>query len=429
MPPPATAGCALPAYQMTVNPTQEESLASERLGNPGDFARTLNRAFAVQRESLAPQPDLLILSGGSQHGAFGAGFLAGLAEREGTPEYKVVTGVSAGALLSTLAFLANQPMVARTYPDYVTRYGTPKSNMELLRRIFSIDTERNILDVHKGGFVSGLTKGSLASFVPLRGLMRGILSYETLDQIRVEAGRERRLIVGVTSLNDGRAYAIDLTQFVAENLTRETFPMVRECYMDALLASSTVPPAMPPVSLVLRNPANPSVIEKRSLFIDGGARFGVFWNQLHGAQLPGMRTARMIINGRLYSGNWDEFDEAGGKWSLPSVAVRSVGILTNQIYRFSVDNVERDFQQPGSLDVAFIDPENLAPKYGDLPATGPVDQFPGGDNGTSCGLAHENDKKREKPLEFYAEYMRCLVNYGVARGTRAPWNRPGPATQ
>ena len=47
----------------------------------------------------------LVLSGGGSGGAFGAGALIGLSRRHERPQYDVVTGVSAGALIAPFAFL------------------------------------------------------------------------------------------------------------------------------------------------------------------------------------------------------------------------------------------------------------------------------------------------------------------------------------
>src|SRR4029077_18946980 len=47
----------------------------------------------------------LVLSGGGAGGAFGAGALVGLTSRQERPQYDVVTGVSAGALIAPFAFL------------------------------------------------------------------------------------------------------------------------------------------------------------------------------------------------------------------------------------------------------------------------------------------------------------------------------------
>src|SRR6476659_1827963 len=47
----------------------------------------------------------LVLSGGGSGGAFGAGALVGLSRRHDRPQFDVVTGVSAGALIAPFAFL------------------------------------------------------------------------------------------------------------------------------------------------------------------------------------------------------------------------------------------------------------------------------------------------------------------------------------
>src|ERR1039458_7071337 len=50
----------------------------------------------------------LVLSGGGAGGAFGAGALVGLSRRQERPQYDVVTGVSAGALIAPFAFLGSE---------------------------------------------------------------------------------------------------------------------------------------------------------------------------------------------------------------------------------------------------------------------------------------------------------------------------------
>ena len=47
----------------------------------------------------------LALSGGGGNGAFGAGFLYGWSKQGDRPEFKLVTGISTGALIAPLAFL------------------------------------------------------------------------------------------------------------------------------------------------------------------------------------------------------------------------------------------------------------------------------------------------------------------------------------
>src|SRR5271170_1465588 len=59
----------------------------------------------VQRATDGGSVNVLVLSGGGAGGAFGAGALVGLSQRGVRPEFQIVTGVSAGALIAPLAFL------------------------------------------------------------------------------------------------------------------------------------------------------------------------------------------------------------------------------------------------------------------------------------------------------------------------------------
>ena len=51
---------------------------------------------------------ILALSGGGAGGAFGAGALVGLSRRGERPQYEIVTGVSAGALIAVFALLGSE---------------------------------------------------------------------------------------------------------------------------------------------------------------------------------------------------------------------------------------------------------------------------------------------------------------------------------
>src|SRR5688572_4695020 len=51
------------------------------------------------------RPTILALSGGGADGAFGAGLLTGWTQRGDRPQFAIVTGASAGALIAPFAFL------------------------------------------------------------------------------------------------------------------------------------------------------------------------------------------------------------------------------------------------------------------------------------------------------------------------------------
>ena len=54
------------------------------------------------------QNKTLLLSGGGSYGAFGAGFLNGWTRSGTRPEFKLVTGISTGALIAPLAFVGEE---------------------------------------------------------------------------------------------------------------------------------------------------------------------------------------------------------------------------------------------------------------------------------------------------------------------------------
>ena len=55
-----------------------------------------------------PEADFLAVSGGGEDGAFGAGLLCGWSETGQRPQFKLVTGISTGALTAPFAFLGPQ---------------------------------------------------------------------------------------------------------------------------------------------------------------------------------------------------------------------------------------------------------------------------------------------------------------------------------
>src|SRR5205814_9879455 len=79
--------------------------------NRADIAHQVQALYARQQRDPHATLDFLLLSGGGDRGAFGAGFLLGWASVEGVnalPKFGAVSGVSAGALIAPFAFLGTQ---------------------------------------------------------------------------------------------------------------------------------------------------------------------------------------------------------------------------------------------------------------------------------------------------------------------------------
>lgn len=80
--------------------------------DPGDiklitkeFVDSWDRERAYLQTQVLPPTAYLAISGGADNGAFTAGFLNGWTKAETRPQFKLVTGVSTGALIAPFAFL------------------------------------------------------------------------------------------------------------------------------------------------------------------------------------------------------------------------------------------------------------------------------------------------------------------------------------
>jgi predicted acylesterase/phospholipase RssA len=435
--PEALADChfrAIPMYVGTIHPREIASPGSAPatvVAPPSELQQFMTNALVQAPRDTTQAPvtrEVLVLSGGSQHGLFGTGFFLGLPK---VPTYRIVTGVSTGSLQSTMFFLANQPVAPdRVYPE--DRGFDPgaipirHTNLEDFAASSLVSSEGNILKVGSGGILGGLASGSVTSLEPLKNRIYGLISPQTLVQIGQERTRGRYLLVGVTDLDDGNGYAIDLTE-LASRAKPESNPAqvdaIRRCYVDALIASSSVPLAAYPVSLNIQIVGTGQA--RTDLFVDGGARYGVFLKQIEDSvQAANLARSSMpapspstnvtlIVNGKMYSTPWTDKNGRVDKWSALSLGLRSVDILENQVYRFSVDQVETAVLDGGALKMAFISNEGLP--------SGAEDPDQHGYKGRTCAdWSAQDDRAGVK--EFHPHYMACLLDYGKARGERELWN-------
>lgn len=429
-----------PGWQARLHhPATEAALL--RAGAPVEdpLAEALRARRQSKRRPGTPTPGLmaatvepdrfLALSGGGQHGAFGAGFFYGQAQAGGLPNWDIVTGVSTGSLQSTLLFLANQRVPKdRDYPawvdgpmsgqegdtGFVVTPGT--SNVGDLVLAYSILKEADLLRVRAGGAGLGaVRKGSSATFGPLRARLLKIMSLETLRLVAEEGQKHRRLLVGVSNLDDGKAYSIDLTALVApmasHSLSVADEERIHGCYVDALLASSSVPPGVPPVTL-----QNPAATE---MYMDGGARFGMFLQpQLRAFEAAGpggTAEITLMVNTSMNPGTWTSDGAPMQRWSAVTAALRAVDLLETQVYSFSAAQVEELGLRYGWLRMASL----TAAPGGEQPDDHVF-------NGKTCAQWQAIDAQA-KPMQFYPWYMACTADYGRSRGATQQWNHRVPA--
>jgi predicted acylesterase/phospholipase RssA len=418
-PPP---GCIAPAYKLLPSPFDPRGMGEVDPAAPMPLGQVLGPLLEAGRSGgLGAQSRVLLLSGGSQHGSFGAGLFKGMPQ---VSDYEVVTGVSTGALQSTFVFLANRPVPAdRAYPEYMRSqgsFGSPgQSSLTDLALAYRIEAEGDLLKVGRLGLAGALFSGSAADFGPLRRALLGLISPDTVRAIAGEGDAGRKLLVGVADLDDGYGYAIDLTMLAQQAVAQQNIEAARHCYVEALIASSSVPPGVPPVSLnigVIRSDGQLD-LPRTDMFMDGGARYGVFFSQLHDSVASdGGSDLDLVVNGFLYGKPWtDKEGERVGKWNAVSLALRAVDLMENQVYRLSIGEAQRWAVDHGSLRMAFISNEDLQHV-----TTPPLDWRY---NGQTCTAWKAADRETFKPMEFYPNYMKCIVDYGQHRGAEDPWNR------
>ena len=126
---PAARHCQCPLLR------RRRSCPDDRRGGPCPRARA--GGIARRRPPTKPMPpaSFLAVSGGGDNGAFGAGLLNGWTAAGTRPEFKIVTGVSTGALIAPFAFLGPDydAAAARGLHDDHAATGLPRRAASLRR--------------------------------------------------------------------------------------------------------------------------------------------------------------------------------------------------------------------------------------------------------------------------------------------------------
>jgi hypothetical protein len=248
-----------------------------------DQLLTKRVAFLQQRfakefaAGITPRLYFLALSGGGQHGAFGAGVLRAWTESGTRPIFDAVSGISTGAIIAPFAFLGS------SYDDVLEEFYTTNSTEDLLTpTIFS-----------------GITGGTaLSSTSPLRAKIAQFITPEILERVAAEYRKGRFLFVGTTNLDVSRPVIWDMSAIAASG-----HPEALQLFRDVILASAAIPVAFPPVFIKVE--AGGATYDE--MHVDGGATSQV---SLVSPELPiflldehlGRKLDReiyVIVNGRI----------------------------------------------------------------------------------------------------------------------------------
>ena len=219
----------------------------------------------------------LALSGGGAKGAFGAGFLNGWTDSGTRPEFKIVTGISTGALIAPLAFLGPE------YDDELREGYTTIKTKDIL----------NVEGILGFGILPVLFGESYASTKPLQNMIADMLTPEVFEAIAAEHKEGRRFYIGTTNLDAQRIVIWDMGA-IASSGHSDALKLFRK----VMLASASIPGAFPPVRFDVEIDGK----KYDEMHVDGGVITGVFGYGAHlfkDAQDKGLCSFYVIKNGKL----------------------------------------------------------------------------------------------------------------------------------
>jgi hypothetical protein len=354
------AGCAIPERLLAVPKalTTQAKISQAKVSDgtnvrfwvnqdPEPLTREGLEALRKERDFLArsghtgplPPAAFLAVSGGGDNGAFGAGLLNGWTAAGDRPEFKVVTGVSTGALIAPLAFLGSD------YDDE-------------LKKAYTTISKKDVYE--ERGFLAALFDDGLADSRPLLKLVSSYVTPEVLTRIGEEYGKGRLLLVGTTDLDARQPVIWNMTAIAASG-----DPGALDLFRKILVASASVPGGFPPVMFEVEAEGS----KYQEMHVDGGAMAQVFLypSYFSLAELAGQfdaqrkRTLYVIRNARL-DPEWASVDRR----TLDIVGRAVSSLITTQglgdLYRIYLTT-----QRDGiDYNLAYIGPDFDAPHKEDF---------------------------------------------------------------
>jgi predicted acylesterase/phospholipase RssA len=246
----------MPAARSWSDPLSEPFLNEVRVAGE----REIGQLRAAGRGDSLPPANYLAISGGGANGAYGAGLLCGWSETGTRPEFKVVTGISTGALTAPFAFLGS------AYDQQLRDVYTGIRTADIL-------TPRNML--------AGLLGDALTDNAPLWRLLQKKVNESMMRDIAAEYAKGRFLLIGTTNLDAQRGVVWNVTAIAASGN-----PRALELIHKILIASAAIPAAFPPIMIDVEIDGK----SYQEMHVDGGAVAQVFFYP------PSMRLTSRAVN-------------------------------------------------------------------------------------------------------------------------------------
>jgi predicted patatin/cPLA2 family phospholipase len=334
------AAAAVPGFATTIRyfPTDATHVQEfERDFLQSNVDEMTDRYNAGEDDTELPPVAYLAISGGGDNGAFGAGLLNGWTAAGTRPQFKLVTGVSTGALIAPFAFLGE---------DYDAELKTIYTGVSFA----DIAKKRSVISIIYGD--------AMADTTPLRKLVERTVTQKVLDAIAVEHARGRILLIATTNLDVRRSVVWNVTKIAASKA-----PGSLELVQKILVASAAIPGTFPPVMIDVEARGK----AYQEMHVDGGTTGQVFVYPaaIHVYQLARRQRSLYIIRNARLDPQWAQVDRR----TLP-IAFRAITTLIQyqgmgDLYTiFSI--CERDHVE---YNLAYIPPTFDAPHKTDFDTT------------------------------------------------------------
>ncbi len=394
-PPPVGVTDAIVSHSLRAPPPTASDPLTEafRRARPQREATITPENGLVARAATPPKPvQALLLSGGGQWGAFGAGFLSQLQSSPRAIDPQIITGVSTGGLQSIFVAL-----------------NTPEAYQALVRS-YSPASQSDLVNANPAALAA--ITGSMAGISPLRSAIEGALCTggdpaRGCPMIDALAVTPRQVLIGFVEAESGRFMVADINSMArhaAATAPRtpartEANRVARDCITGAALASAGMPLFFQPVRI------------GNKVYYDGGVRQSVFLASVAEAAARAAAvdsappaTLYVIRNGPtqlLGKGGVPGNDEdVNTDFTAITAALRTQSIIVNQVEVGSIASL-RLFHPQGAIHLATAD------GYNRWTATD--------------GTPQQCIKGKER--FFNPAFMACLRAFGKAKAQRnpSPW--------
>ncbi|MBS0558790.1 MAG: patatin-like phospholipase family protein [Proteobacteria bacterium] len=268
------------------------------------------RAVAADPAARTAPVSFLAVSGGGDKGAFGAGLLCGWTEAGNRPAFRLVTGVSTGALIAPFAYLG------------------PSRDADL-RAVYTQVSPDDIYSARS--MLAAVTSDAMSDTTPLFRLISKHVDDPMVADIAREYGRGRLLLIGTTNIDLQRPVLWNIGAIAASSK-----PGSVDLIRKVLLASAAIPGAFPPVLIDVESGGR----TYQEMHVDGGAIGQMFLyppslnlgEETRRRGIHRQRTAYLIRNDRL-DPRWADTNR-----QFLSIAQRAIDTMihssgVNDVYR------------------------------------------------------------------------------------------------